>query len=358
MKPDSPLEPDSPPVRVADAWRPLLGDAVAESLGSAGGFSGAKFWRFATPTGDYCLRRWPQEHPSPERLSWIHAVLRHAQEHGFSALAQPILRCGGESFLYDRGFLWELSPWLPGQACYRQGPSRQRLRSAMQALAGFHGSVAPMPESGQYGPSPSLLNRLAMLDRLRRQRFRQIAAHLDQAPTPRFRHLASEIVELVSTILPFIEYELSHATGVEGALQPCLRDVWHDHVLFVKDEVTGLIDYGAMRIDSPAGDVARLLGSLVDDDDEGWRLGLSAYDSVRPLTREERSLVKAFDRSTVALGGLQWLNWCCLEGRWFDDWPAVEHRLAGFVQRLRYWVDHASPTIDAAGFGDLSSTQI
>ncbi len=68
-------------------------------------------------------------------------------------------------------------------------------------------------------------------------------------------------------------------------LQPCIRDVWHDHVLFVGDDVSGLVDFGAMQPDSVAADIARLLGSLAGDDRQAWTIGLAAYESVQRAYR-------------------------------------------------------------------------
>lgn len=44
------------------------------------------------------------------------------------------------------------------------------------------------------------------------------------------------------------------------SVQLCFTDVHRDHVLYSGDEVTGLIDYGAVKLDSPAVDLARLFG--------------------------------------------------------------------------------------------------
>ena len=85
---------------------------------------------------------------------------------------------------------------------------------------------------------------------------------------------------------------LTRWTARTWPLQPCLCDVWHDHVLFDGDRVTGLVDYGAVKIDHPAVDVARLLGSLVGDDAEGWAAGLTAYREVRPFSAEEEELAR------------------------------------------------------------------
>ena len=111
---------------------------------------------------------------------------------------------------------------------------------------------------------------------------------------------------------------LAPLANVPLPLQPCIRDVWHDHVLFEGDTVTGLIDFGAVRIDTPATDVARLLGSLVGDDATGWREGLAAYCAVRPLTDHEPLAVFALDTAGTILAGCNWIRWIYKEGRQFD----------------------------------------
>ena len=44
-------------------------------------------------------------------------------------------------------------------------------------------------------------------------------------------------------------------------VQPCLRDARPEHFLFEGDRLSGLVDYGAMGVDSVAGDLARLWAS-------------------------------------------------------------------------------------------------
>ena len=119
-----------------------------EPLGSAGGMSGAQFWRVSAvvrgspdpappklgvglPT-PYILRRWPAEHPSPDRLRFIHAVLRHAAERGCGFLPVPVTLQTGQSFVSHSGHLWELEPWMPGVADYDRLPSVAKLRAAMR----------------------------------------------------------------------------------------------------------------------------------------------------------------------------------------------------------------------------------
>src|SRR5207237_4695271 len=101
---------------------------------------------------------------------------------------------------------------------------------------------------------------------------------------------------IVSDRVPQVLAILAHR-DLPLPVQPCLCDVWHDHVLFTGDDVTGLIDYGAVKEDNVAADLARLLGSLVGDDRALYEMGLDAYAAVRPLAEQERQLVPLLDRT-------------------------------------------------------------
>lgn len=149
-----------------------------------------------------------------------------------------------------------------------------------------------------------------------------------------FADLGKKIIDHFVRLAPRIEMQLNLGLGTPVNLQPCLRDIWHDHVLFTGDEVTGFIDPHATRSDCVACDLARLLGSLVGDDLSGWETGLAAYQSVRPLALAELALVELFDQSAVLLGGMTWLDWHCLEGRTFDDRERVLARMQRILGRM------------------------
>jgi homoserine kinase type II len=105
-------------------------------------------------------------------------------------------------------------------------------------------------------------------------------------------------------------------------------------VLFEGDRVTGIVDFGATRIESVAGDVARLLNSLVEDDLAAWQAGLAEYSHVRPLSAAELRLVDAFDETLTLLSGVNWLEWVYIAGRRFDDLTPVASRVRTVVDRL------------------------
>jgi Ser/Thr protein kinase RdoA (MazF antagonist) len=141
-------------------------------------------------------------------------------------------------------------------------------------------------------------------------------------------------VQLVRLAADRVAQTLATAVSLKVPIQPCVGDVWHDHVLFLGDSVSGLVDFGGMRADTVAGDIARLLGSLVADDAAAWQIGLTAYNRYRPLSRDERHLVTAFDHSGVLLGGLEWLEWIYVERRVFSSRGAIESRLDTAIARL------------------------
>jgi Ser/Thr protein kinase RdoA (MazF antagonist) len=114
---------------------------------------------------------------------------------------------------------------------------------------------------------------------------------------------------------------------------PIIGDIWSDHVLFKNDEVSGIVDFGAMKLESPCLDIARLFGSYADYSSEAIRRGISYYSEFRELNDLELGLIELYDRGYVLLAGIQWLIWVELEQRVFVDNEAVRQRLQRLVRR-------------------------
>jgi Ser/Thr protein kinase RdoA (MazF antagonist) len=162
----------------------------------------------------------------------------------------------------------------------------------------------------------------------------RLAAAIVPGEWPALAERALRLVQLVRLATPRVQQTIADAVALPVPIQPCIGDVWHDHVLFLDDAVSGLIDFGGMRADTVAGDVARLLGSLVADDRGGWQTGLTAYDRRRPLSTAERRLITAFDQSGVLMSGLEWIEWIYVDRRVFDSPAMIESRLDATIARL------------------------
>ncbi len=313
-----------------------------ESLESAGGFSGGALWKVAAARGTLCLRRWPKERREGRHIQTIHAVLRHAWQQGFSSVPVPIRARDGATLIERGGCYWELAPWMPGEATFHADPNAARLAAAMQALAKFHLAAATFSNARSApAPSPGIAMRLERLRALQERGCAAIEASLANgraggALLAELHPIARRALELFRLCALLVENRLAAATAVVVPLQPCIRDIWHDHVLFTGEAVTGIIDFGAMRTDCVVTDVTRLLGSLVGDDESAWKSGLETYGAVRPLTPAESGLVPVFDQSAVLLSPMNWLEWLFVDRRQFEQPQRVRERLDVTMRRLEH----------------------
>ena len=101
-------------------------------------------------------------------------------------------------------------------------------------------------------------------------------------------------------------------------------------MLFTGDRVTGIVDYGAMKIDNSAVDLARLLGDLVGDDEARFNLGLNAYHAANPPVAVSSQLVKQLDRTGVVCAIIHWVR----QSRSTD---ATLRRLRKLLDRAEKW---------------------
>ena len=279
-----------------------------------------------------------------QRLFALHRLIAHVHSCGLTEVPVPIAGRDGATFFEAAGTVWQLESWMPGLADFAIRPSDVRLRAALTALARWHRAAARFVDhdaerawffSSGSGASPGLAQRAGEIARWTAQKIDVLHQHLAASSWREFADAGREILEHYRRAAPFVGAQLQAGRESRIPLQPCLRDVWHDHILYTGDQVTGLIDPHAARTDSVATDLARLLGSLVGDDRRAWNVGLDAYQEIRPLSVAELALVELFDRTAVLLSGMTWLDWHCLQGREFEDREKVIGRLREIVSRLK-----------------------
>ena len=314
-----------------------LGDQFKqiESLGAAGGFSGAEFWRVESDSDCWCLRRWPPKHPTEDRLRFIHRVLQHAWQQGFKQLPLPLQDQTGASFTQRNGHYWEITPWLSGKVISPLPAPSEQLSEAMQTLAEFHLAVASFPSSSSgLQRSPGMVDRHRLLQKMIDTGLQQISRQLGSCPHGELVDRAAVILDSSRRQAPPLLRKLEQHVGLKLQLQPCIRDIHHQHVLFQQSRVSGIIDFGAMNYDTVSTDVARLLGSLALNNSQCYQQGLAAYQNCRPLEATEEACLETFDQANRLLSPLNWLQWLVVEKRQFDDWSLVWQRLDELMVRL------------------------
>ncbi len=309
-----------------------------KALGSAGGFSGARFWRITCRERVYCLRQWPvADQTRGDHLAWSHAVLRQARSAGCDFVPVPLRAADGNSRVSRDGHWWQLEPWMPGRADFEAAPGMKRLESAMTALARFHNATS-QANCAREVPR-ALVDRISRIDAWfdngrPTMKFQTVRAA--SRNDPQFGTVSKRICGLSPFVAPKVRRELVGLAQATFPVHPVIGDVWHDHLLFEGDQLTGIVDFGAMKIDHPALDIARLLGSLGVDDGAFWSRGVAFYRQIRDFSQHERKLADGYDRSSTLVSGLNWLEWVCVEGREPGPRDVVLARIERIAERLEH----------------------
>lgn len=296
---------------------PAIGKLAETPESARGGFSGAGVWKLATDRGTFAVRRWPKSSLPGSRILGLHKLLRHLRSSGIDYVAVPLVSASGSTLTGFDNHMWQVEPWLPGVADFAANPSPGRLSNTMLAMARWHISAAKFSPSDRAASwfrstpnaaSPAVVERLRLSADWLRGGFEELAQNRPFNEHTAFADVARVIMQKAVIAMPFVHRELSEATRLRLRLQPCLRDVWHDHVLFDADEVTGIVDPSACRTENIATDLARLLGSLIGDDRNQWQFALDCYSKYRTLSADELRLIRVLDRSATVLSPLTWLR--------------------------------------------------
>jgi Ser/Thr protein kinase RdoA (MazF antagonist) len=304
------------------------------------GFSGANVWQVQCEGHVFALRQWPAHAGPVARLNDI-SLLQEALSFEGLPVPRPVKAIDGSFIADDGGTLWGLSTWLPGTADFWTAPRPAKLEVAMTTLARIHIAAARFSrpycdDSPRLGLSRSLRQRAQKLHELNSGGMVLLVAAAHESG-PHYG-LVQDAVTLIKQTAPEQLMASQRWRDATLPLQWRLTDIWHDHVLFTADEVTGVIDFDAATLDTPSGDLARLLGSLVGDDHRSWELGLSAYERVRPLSAAEQEVIPFLDASGTVLSGANWVRWLFCSSETIpapvDRQRAVE-RLIRLVERMR-----------------------
>jgi homoserine kinase type II len=303
-----------------------------ERQGNACGHSGATIWHFRALIGELALRAWPQGGPGPAELETIHAWLRQAEDPALP-IAMPIPNLENQTLLRQDGYSWQLEPWMPGVPDLAHPPAKEHVVAAYSAVARFHERLSRQVREGF---SPGFEARIIQLKTLQTQGLDRLAAALAKQPGEA-AHVAAGW-QWLAMAQPAIGWLLERFGALAHQiipLQPCLRDARPEHFLFEGDLLSGMIDFGAMGIETVAGDLARLSGEWLADDRPLRTLALKAYEKIRPLRPAEIALMEAFEAVADVLIAMHWLGWHFLEQRRFDDPRAVEWGIHRGLDRLQ-----------------------
>lgn len=292
------------------------------------GFSGSDIWKVTYNSRFYCLKRWPDGKPSDQTRTLIQSVIPEVEQQGLP-VAAPVETRDGRRFVRIEKRWWDLSPWLPGTPGNASTLTEAQLQQAMQWLARYHRLAAGIVSD--VGQSPAISYR----HHFSRQLF---DGSLNLLTERKYLGLDPGIADLfvsqANRRLPWLINVLASFADSELDLLPALSDVWSDHIFFQGEEISGVIDFGAIKLDSACLDIARLLGSYATVDTSVFTRGIKYYRTERSLEQQDVALVELFDQAHVVLAGLQWLVWLGPEQRVFKQMEKVNQHLKSLAQRI------------------------
>ena len=299
-------------------------------LHHVGGFSGARLWRVRATDGEWALKAWPPRHQLESHLSQIHSWMHQARASGLKFVPRIRFTPHGRSYVSHGGWIWDMAEWLPGEPITQGDAPDEAIVAACQAIGQLHSVWRTC--MFQRGTPFAIQRRL--------QRLAEWSSDTLLRPIPSpdvdepFAPLLRDLSEFLTRGLERIRRELAGFRSQVFPPHPCLGDVWREHVLFTEGKVRGIIDYGAARLDTPAVDLARLLGSLTCRTNQ-FDLGIRAYRECCALSATEERLVYLLDASGIVIAAKNWLDWLGPMERRFDNPQQVVARLEWTLGRLR-----------------------
>ena len=301
------------------------------------GFSGAELWKINTSESQpLCLKHYRSGSLTVEQLDGIHRVLIHAFNEGCEFVAKPMRLTDGFTTVVagpknsPTSGLWDLSTWVPGSALNSFNDAQ--IEIAFASIARFHKAAAQVNLA--FGPSPNLNQRQSQLAKLVRPESTVLDQAANQLKTaaihPALQGPLETIVDLLLQVpqsqIASLQTRLSEFVTMDLPLHPVVRDLRAEHLLFTDDQLTGLVDFDAMQMDSVAYDLSRLTSSMRLAESQ-LHLALATYHAERPIQAAEAKLTQLLTGISRLLAPLSWVNWLVLEQRSFGNLAAVEKRL-------------------------------
>lgn len=350
------------------------GSAAAAALIEpvSGGQSGSAVYRVRLPDGSTWAVKSLPERLDGQRGRWVHRLMQHLGQELPQLIPMLASTSTGETLWRDlSGQCWEMASWMPGEPL--AAAAATEVASAMQTLAAVHARAAAWQgKCSRFDVPPAAVERShrarALLERPWAPLLAAVAAASARPPRAagEERPGDAELAAWFDAARRLFEQRggpplqrLARWQPGPTRLHAVLRDLTPEHLLWSghresRLQVSGLIDFHAARVDTPACDLARLLA--------GWGLGLpqapghaAALDAyvdaankvmsrsagvatdamhIESATTQLRRLVPILAAAGVVLGLDNWLRWLFEEQRRFADFAAVRQRIESLTADL------------------------
>ncbi len=285
------------------------------------GLSDSFVYKVSSSDGVFALKSY-----NPSALSSLqstHALLDQLQKNSFVLFPLIFRNKDNANVVYQDGFCWDLSSWIPGNI---PDCSIFNLVQCVKKLGQFH--IAIGSEQSGFGVMPAMESREVEINS-----FSISAINFSVIGfLPRF-HLMG--------LLKWINQEVGILMGSPNPsvkIQYCWGDARRENILFNGSEISGFIDYCAMRKDCREVDVSRMISSFAGDNYLMWTNALNAYSEVSKINY---LVCRKLDILGTIVSLYRWLKWFQKPMPDVKIKPAIQ-RCIELFRRIEKWKEHGS----------------
>lgn len=290
-------------------------------LPNKSGLSGSHVYKITSVEGVFVLKSYQKSTLSS--LQSANILLEKVRKNGFDLFPLIIPSKHNEKFVYQNGFYWDLSTWIPGIS---PEISNCNLFESMGKLVQFH--IASGFNQSEFAIMPAMEKRVREINSFSISSINLSSISFIPIPilVEHLKWIRQQLLCLNVAPLPRIN------------IQVCWGDARKENLLFNNGEISGFIDYCSMRKDCREVDVSRMISSFAGDDYKMWSDGLDEYSSKYPINY---LVCRRLDILGTINSLHRWLNWLQ------NPMPGsmVKQGIQRFLeifQRVKKWKEHGS----------------
>ncbi len=285
------------------------------------GLSDSLVYKVSSSDGVFALKSY---NPSSfSSLQNAHVILDQIRKNKFVLFPLIVRNKDNATVVYHDGFCWDLSFWVPGNI---PDYSIFNLVQCVNKLAQFH--IAVGFEQSGFGIMPAM-------------ECREIEINSFSISAINFSLIGFLPLFNLIELLKWTRQEVGSLLGSLNPsvkIQCCWGDARRENILFSGSEITGFIDYCAMRRDCREVDVSRMLSSFAGDDYLMWTKALNAYAESSPINY---LVCRKLDILGTIVSLYRWLKW--FQNPMPDAMvnPGIQ-RCTDIFRRVEKWKEHGS----------------
>ncbi|PQO42395.1 aminoglycoside phosphotransferase family protein [Blastopirellula marina] len=303
------------------------------------GLSGSQVWKVETAWGNFCLKCMPAGF-SVQRIQTIHRAVTARRDAGMTLLPNYCQSASRQTYVEHDKRLWELQTWATGSEALPPYSFAEQ-RSMLQTVARFHQVLRNTPQDiSRLAPSEGVATRLQMLRTWRDHRMQEVVPQVERYGNPKVRGILALFTMVFQTFHRPLELLLESVADEGFLVEYCIGDPRPENFHFEDGQVSAMFDFGSLRKDNIALDIARLASELSTDGSVDWELAFDNIELIRPLKEAEKHLTQILDAANVLLTGLKWVQWIVIDGYSFSNPKLVEARLLHLAMRVDQLIHH------------------